>query len=46
LGDVNGFGTPETIAYPEKALEPYKDKLVVCRTKRELKAVERRLTRA
>ena len=41
---VNGFGTPETIAYHEAALEPYTDKLVVCRTKAEVGAAELRLT--
>jgi hypothetical protein len=39
---VNGFGTPETIAFHEEALQAYSDKLVVCRTKVEIEALERR----
>jgi adenylate kinase family enzyme len=39
---VNGFGTPETIAFHEKALRRYSDKLIACRTKAEIEAVERR----
>ena len=41
--DVNGFGTPDTIAYHEEALQAYTDRLVVCRTKRDIAALERRL---
>jgi hypothetical protein len=41
---VNGFGTPETIAFHEEALQAYRDKLVVCRTKGEIGDVEARLT--
>ncbi len=40
---VNGFGTPETIAFHEDVLRVYGDKLVVCRTKREVEALEARL---
>jgi hypothetical protein len=40
---VNGFGTPETIAFHEEALQAYSDKLVVCRTKAEIEALEQRL---
>jgi adenylate kinase family enzyme len=43
---VNGFGTPETIAFHEEALQAYADKLVMCRTKAEVEAVEARLTAA
>lgn len=39
---VNGFGTPETIAFHEEALRAYRDKLVVCRTKAEVEAAEQR----
>jgi adenylate kinase family enzyme len=40
---VNGFGTPETIAFHEDALRVYGDKLVVCRTRSEVEAAEARL---
>jgi hypothetical protein len=40
---VNGFGTPETAAYHQEALQDYSDKLIICRTKAEVEAVERRL---
>lgn len=40
---VNGFGTPETMAFHEEALQAYSDKLVVCRTKAEIEALEQRL---
>lgn len=42
---VNGFGTPATIAYHEEALQAYGDKLVVCRTKADVAALEQRLLR-
>jgi hypothetical protein len=43
LHGVNGFGTPETIAYHEEALQPYAEKLAVCHTKTEIEGLERRL---
>jgi adenylate kinase family enzyme len=41
---VNGFGTPETMAFHEEALAAYDAKLIVCRTKVETEAMERDLT--
>ena len=40
---VNGFGTPETVAFHEEALRGYGEKLIVCRTKGEIEALESRL---
>jgi shikimate kinase len=41
---VDVFGTPATIEFHEEALRAYGDKLVVCRTKAEIEALEARLT--
>ena len=40
---VDVFGTPTTIRFHEEALRPYEDKLVVCRSKAEIAAVEQHL---
>jgi len=41
---VNGFGTPETIAFHEEALRAYAGKLVVCRTMSEIAGLEARVS--
>lgn len=40
---VNGFGTPETIAFHEEALRDYAEKLITCRTREDIEALETRL---
>jgi cytidylate kinase len=41
--DVNGFGTPDTIAFHEEALQAYADRLLACRNKDDIAALERRM---
>ena len=40
---VNGFGTPETMAFHEEALGRFADKLIVCSGRKEIEALEARL---
>jgi hypothetical protein len=41
---LNEYGTPATMAYHGEALQDYADRLVVCRTKDEVQALEQRLS--